>query len=97
MTNRQNRWLRRKFDELRDFAQSIYHGCIWCGSDEWGFAHVRPTPLGGRGRGRSARYYDILRHFDCYRPMCRLCHKEYDDGEVDLGLTYDPYWDERRG
>lgn len=91
MVRRQNIWIRKKFNELRSLAESMYHGCVFCGDPEWEFAHIRTTPLegAGRGRGRGERYYDILYHFDCYRPMCRECHKSYDDGED--GPTYDPY------
>lgn len=90
---RQNKWVRKKFLELRAFADSMYHGCVFCGSEDWEFAHIRPTALKGRGRGRKERYHDIVTHFDCYRPMCLDCHKSYDDGED--GPTYDPYHLER--
>ena len=76
MTNKQNVWIRKKLTELID----IYGGkCMVCGSEEnLEFAHVKPTELSGRGRGRKERYYDVKYNPDCYCLMCEDCHKYYD-------------------
>jgi hypothetical protein len=42
------------------------------------FAHLRPTGLRGRGRGRAERYHDILRNPDAYSLRCWWCHLELD-------------------
>ncbi len=42
------------------------------------FAHVAPTPLVGRGRGSTARAYDIRRHPEAYKLVCRACHRKMD-------------------
>lgn len=41
-------------------------------------AHVVPTGLKGEGRGLDRRYRDVLKHPDCYRPMCKRCHRTFD-------------------
>ena len=46
-----------------------------CGStSQVEFAHIKETPLRGRARGLDRRYRDILKHPDCYLPLCRPCH-----------------------
>ena len=47
------------------------------------FAHVAPTPLNGRGRGQSVRYYDIKKHPERYLLICRSCHVDIDFGGDD--------------
>lgn len=42
------------------------------------FAHIAHTGLNGRGRGSRNRYYDILRHPECYRLLCRTHHRALD-------------------
>ncbi len=49
--------------------------CATCGSREkLEFAHTKPTALNGRGRGKSRRLLDILKHPDCYTLLCHTCH-----------------------
>lgn len=53
------------------------------------FAHVRPTGLAGRGRGRNHRARDIKRNPGAYRLLCHKCHYEADRiiGEALPGAT----------
>lgn len=50
-------------------------------TEELQFAHVAETPLSkiSRGRGRKERYYDIKKHPDSYRLMCKTCHHDFDE------------------
>jgi len=77
MTNKTNKWIVEAFNKLRE----LYGGeCAICGSKErLEFAHVKPTELEGRGRGRKERYYDISSNPDCYMLLCHWCHREHDD------------------
>jgi hypothetical protein len=76
------RWLKRKFDELRE---AFGGKCIFCGGTEkLEFAHIKETGLHGWSRGKAIRYYDILYHKDSYRLMCKECHKKFDKGELKL-------------
>jgi len=43
---------------------------------EW--AHIAETGVGGLGRGRKERVYDISKHPDRYALMCRPCHRTFD-------------------
>ena len=64
--------------KVRAFA-AIGTECVFCGSDQVEAAHVLPTGLNGCGRGQHRRHRDILRHPDKYRPMCKSCHKVFDN------------------
>ncbi len=60
---------------------AIGWACIWCGGafgEPLEAAHVKTTGLNGQGRGLDRRYRDVLAHPECYRPMCRRCHRLYD-------------------
>lgn len=46
------------------------------------FAHVAPTSLIGRGRGGAARAWDIKKHPEAYKLVCRPCHKRMDRLEM---------------
>ncbi len=54
--------------------------CVWCGSEEnVDAAHIRPTPIEGKSaRGMNARWSDVIKHSDCYRPMCHKHHRLFD-------------------
>lgn len=57
--------------------------CKSCGATrKLHYAHVRPTGLRGCGRGLTNRYLDVLRHPECYRRLCSLCHAALDSGEL---------------
>ena len=43
------------------------------------FAHIKRTPVMGRGRGQMRRYMDIIAHPDCYKLVCKPCHNELGD------------------
>src|SRR5688572_10409501 len=79
-----------------------------CGSKiKLEFAHIKPTPLTGRGRGSTRRYYDIKRNPDAYRLLCwSPCHLNRDlrqakndsQGHVDVTdreREQEAYWDGR--
>ena len=74
MTNRTNRWIREKLDELKRGH------CQICGnwSPRREMAHVQPTGLNGLGRGRKERYYDYKKHPESYKLLCHKCHKKLD-------------------
>jgi hypothetical protein len=42
------------------------------------FAHIEPTGLHGRGRGRRSRLLDVRRHPESYALMCKLHHDLFD-------------------
>lgn len=72
----QNRWVYRKFNELK---KAYGNKCMKCGStDNLQFAHVKHNGFNGMGRGKSHRYYNIVKNLDCYRLWCKKCHDEYD-------------------
>ena len=76
MTNPMNKWVKEAFEKLR---QECGGSCQKCGSNQkLEFAHIKPTDLSGRGRGRKERYYDIKNNKDHYRLLCMSCHKELD-------------------
>jgi hypothetical protein len=45
------------------------------------FHHIKSTKLNGEGRGSSLRAYDIIKHPDCYIPLCYFCHQKVTSGE----------------
>lgn len=56
--------------------------CSICGShSQIEFHHVQPTQLEGKGRGRNARYYDIIKNPQSYKALCRSCHLKEHNGE----------------
>lgn len=75
MANAANEWIKEKIKRLRGWSK-----CAICGSTEnVEFAHIKPTKLRGKGRGRKERYYDLIRHPESYRPLCSKHHREYDN------------------
>jgi hypothetical protein len=58
--------------------------CRICGTTPVHYAHVRPTKCRGRGRGSVKRYADILKHPECYAPLCSLHHLQFDMGKIKL-------------
>ena len=79
MTNHPNKWIKEAFKILREEFGGF---CQNCGKrnykDNLEFAHIKPTDLNGRGRGRKERYYDIKNNKDHYKLLCKSCHKELD-------------------
>lgn len=53
--------------------------------DEMEFAHIQPTGLQGWGRGRNARYYDIIQHPDCYAVLSWKTHRYLDKLYENMG------------
>jgi hypothetical protein len=59
------------------------------------FAHIFPTRLKGRGRGRKERIYDVSKNPDCYALVCSYHNGQIDEvleaidlGRETLGLPY---------
>jgi hypothetical protein len=51
------------------------------------FAHLKPTGLSGRGRGKWQRMRDVKKHPDAYRLLCWKCHLAL-DLKVDARAVY---------
>lgn len=61
-------------------CQAIKENGEICGSTErLELAHIEPTELEGRGRGRGERIYDVIRYPWSYKLFCHDCHVDYDD------------------
>jgi predicted restriction endonuclease len=84
MTNKQNEFIRRKINELKELNgnKCKKKGCNE--QYELQFAHIKPTELNGRGRGRKERYYDVIRNPTSYLLMCKDHHEMYDGGVIGL-------------
>jgi hypothetical protein len=59
--------------------------CLSCGEDPHGYipidpAHVVPRSLGGCDSP------------DCVIPLCRICHREVDEGRIDLLPLLEPHY-----
>jgi hypothetical protein len=80
MARKQNEWVKRRWQRL---IEEFGGACDACGAT-WTleFAHVKPTGLNGRGRGKYRRLRDILRNRDAYRLLCRECHLIMDQREA---------------
>jgi 5-methylcytosine-specific restriction endonuclease McrA len=76
LTNAQNKWIKK---ERKNLVEEFGGSCQECGSTKkLEFAHIKPTNLSGWGRGRKERYYDVKNNKDCYKLLCKKCHKELD-------------------
>lgn len=76
MANRSNEYVKRRWKQLIEDSGGK---CAQCPSTErLEFAHLEPTGLRGRGRGRKNRLFDILKHPEKYVLLCGLCHDEMD-------------------
>ena len=74
-------WFDQKWQELFD-----EHGgeCTLCpAKTDLEFAHLEPTGLQGRGRGKMKRYYDIKKNPKKYALLCAGCHSKFDWGADD--------------
>lgn len=76
MANRNNEWVKRRWQQL---IEEFGAKCAKC-PQTWDleFAHLEPTGLKGEGRGKSRRLADILKHREKYRLLCIHCHDEFD-------------------
>ena len=76
MVSRMNLWAKQARKQLKeDFGNS----CSNCNSKATlQFAHIQPTSLNGKGRGRKERILDIRKNRDSYRLLCSTCHSIYD-------------------
>lgn len=78
MTNYTNEWIAKKFSELRELYGGVCNHPNCKTTKNLEFAHIEPTDLSGRGRGRKERYYDIVKHPSHYVLLCKYHHLEYD-------------------
>ena len=80
MTSNVNKWLRKKFNELKLNFPHVCDECDHCPYDkiEMEFAHLKPTKVSGMGRGRIERYYDIKNNMDSYILTCHEHNLEMD-------------------
>ena len=85
MGNYTNERIKKKIIELRELmgGKCANPRCP-NSSDDLQFAHVKRTKVRGWGRGRKERYYDVVKHPDCYILLTKYCHKLFDDGELKL-------------
>ena len=80
-----NRLIKRKIPELRErMGGKCANPKCPNPTENSQFAHVKRTRLKGRGRGRKERYYDVVKHPDCYILLSKDCHKKFDNGELNL-------------
>lgn len=71
----------RKRARLYAVAAAYRDGpCQDCGTaaEPMELAHLRPTPVTGRNRGKDRRIYDLFRHPEAYRRLCPRCHAASD-------------------
>lgn len=69
---RQNEYVKRRWALLIEEYGGRCQDCAKAYDLE--FAHLGPTGLCGRGRGKSRRLFDILQNRDLYRLVCFECH-----------------------
>lgn len=71
-----NRWVNKEMERLRQ----LYGGCCqMCGGlYDLEFAHLKPTGLRGKSRGKNYRVLDIRKHPDHYQLLCMDCHDALD-------------------
>lgn len=82
-------WLNAKFDYLREVTfggKCLNPDCDRLCS-HLHFAHIKPTSLFGRGRGKMKRYYNIKNNIFYYTLLCADCHKKFDNGEININLS----------
>lgn len=76
MASQQSEWVKGRWDLL---IEEYGGACEKCAKTyDLEFAHVKPTGVKGKGRGKSRRLFDILRNRECYRLLCFECHDELD-------------------
>ncbi len=74
----------RSIEKLRTFLRNHFgnrcnkEGCDETRSSKLQFAHLKPTKLSGRGRGRFERLLDVKNNLPCYTFLCRIHHLEFD-------------------
>lgn len=79
MATRQNEYVKRRWQQLIDDSGGA---CAQCHATQdtkpLEFAHLEPTGLNGRSRGKSRRLFNILKHPDKYVLLCVDCHDDLD-------------------
>ena len=72
MPSRQALYVQRRWEKLL----TEYGGqCAACGKRyDLEFAHIAPTDVKGKGRGKARRLFDILRYPTRYTLLCASCH-----------------------
>ena len=80
MTNLANLLAKRHRQQLLDMFGNKCQELTCRAHTHLQFAHVLPTKLRGRGRGRKERLTDIRKHPESYTLFCDKHHKLYDGG-----------------
>ena len=89
MVKPQNAWVRKKINQVKVICENPICDSV----EKLEFAHIKPTKLSGRGRGRNKRYQDFVKNCDCYKILCNECHKAYRDGFLNFEVDYLEYGD----
>ena len=76
MANRANEYVKRRWQQLIDDSGGKCAQCPSTGPLE--FAHLEPTGLNGKGRGKARRLFNILKHPEKYVLLCVDCHDVLD-------------------
>lgn len=81
--NRANEWCRLQLIKLRASRGNCCEHCgkklkMSHGKPNLEFAHICATLLSGMSRGRNRRVMDIKKHPECYKLLCKTCHKYFD-------------------
>lgn len=83
MANRHNEYAKKRRKTL---LAEFDDRCKTCGCEEkLEFAHTHKTGLGGSGRGRKERLFDVIKNRDAYILLCKTCHKAYDRRPMSKG------------
>ncbi len=80
MTNDANKAVIRTREILHEkFGGECWgHDCHESDMANLEFAHIFPTPVMGRGRGRKERIYDVSKNPGAYAYVCKYHHAELD-------------------
>ena len=76
MANKNNRYVNRRWNRLIAERGGKCQACEETLDLE--FAHVKPTKCVGKGRGKSRRMLDVMKHPKRYILLCMGCHDSFD-------------------
>lgn len=80
MAGDKNRWVVKTWEKI---LQEFGGQCAHCEKlYDLEFAHLQPTGLKGKGRGKARRLRDILRNPSSYILLCWECHDLFDGRAV---------------
>ena len=90
MTNPGNIWTGRTLDAIKaSLAPCFADNCPASNLTVLQFAHLKPTTLKGRERGRIERLLDILAHPESYTLLCETHHEDFD---IEFAQTGEHSW-----